>query len=314
MGRMEDAMRRAAVDEASPSTKAPAATALAGESFPDESPIAEATADTSAFAEVDTPSPAGDAVLRDDAAGEAPAADELSGHMDPSVAAKTVIDHDIAPASREQYRRLAAACHHAQEATGLKVVMIASAVAGEGKSLTAANLALTLSESYRRSVLLIDADLRRPALHKLFRVESDTGLSDALETPDEPHLTLFELSERLTLLPAGRPNNDPMAGLTSVRMRNLLEEARSRFDWIILDTPPVGALSDANLLAAMVDGVLLVVKAESTPYQLVQRAVEALGSDRVLGAVLNRVSESSLQASYAYYYSYYTAARPGAGG
>ena len=82
-----------------------------------------------------------------------------------------------------------------------------------------------------------------------------------------------------------------MAGLTSERMRRLIDEAREAFDWVIIDTPPVGLLTDANLLASMVDGAVLVVKAGSTPYDLVKRAVDAIGRERLLGVVLNRADE-----------------------
>ena len=84
-----------------------------------------------------------------------------------------------------------------------------------------------------------------------------------------------------------------MAGLTSDRMRRVIDEAREAFDWVIVDTPPVGLLTDANLLASMVDGAVLVVKAEHTPYQLVQRAVDALGRNRILGVVLNRAQRAA---------------------
>jgi capsular exopolysaccharide synthesis family protein len=183
--------------------------------------------------------------------------------------------------------------------------MVASAVAGEGKSLTAANLALTLSESYRRNVLLIDADLRRPSLHSIFQVSGAPGLSDGLISVEEPKLPLHRLSSRLTVLPAGRPTSDPIGAITSERMRRLVEEAREVFDWVIIDTPPVGLLTDASLLASMADGVLLVVKAESTPFDLVNRAVDALGRERMLGVVLNRAREQAHQSSYDYY-KYYT--------
>src|SRR5690348_8021689 len=102
----------------------------------------------------------------------------LLHRLDGSVAEKVIVDDRMLPASREQYRRLAAVLHDAQADKGLRVVMIASALAGEGKTLTACNLALTLSESYRRRVLLIDADLRRPTIHSVFRLDAATGLSD----------------------------------------------------------------------------------------------------------------------------------------
>ncbi len=166
--------------------------------------------------------------------------------------------------------------------------MIASAVASEGKTLTAANLALTLSESYRRNVLLIDADLRRPSLHTIFKVRGAPGLNEGLTAADEPKLPLHDVSPRLTILPAGMPNSDPMAGLTSRRMQSLIDEAREAFDWVIIDTPPVGLLTDANLLASMVDGAVLVIKAGSTPYDLVKRAVDTIGPSKLLGVVLNQ--------------------------
>ena len=223
-------------------------------------------------------------------------------------AAKFVIDQTMLASSREQYRRLAAALHHAREASGVSVVMIASAVAGEGKSLTASNLAMTFSESYKRSVLLIDGDLRRPSIHTLFGLESRAGLSEALLSIDEPQLSLVQVSDRLTILPGGRPNSDPMAGLVSGRMQRLITEARELFEWVFIDTPPVGLLSDANLLAAMVDAAVLVIRADRTPYTLVQRAIESIGRDRLLGTVLNQ-STAQARGTYYEYYHYYQAPR-----
>ena len=109
-------------------------------------------------------------------------------------------------------------CTRHRRDRGVKVVMITSALVGEGKSLTAANLALTLSESYRRRVLLVDADLRRPGLHDIFQVSSNDGLSDGLRRARNSTFTTFQLSSTLTMLPAGRPDRDPMASLTSPRM------------------------------------------------------------------------------------------------
>jgi len=230
---------------------------------------------------------------------------DLRHQVNAELDTKTVVDEHMMPASREQYRRLAAAFHQAKRSNGYKVVMIASAVAGEGKSLTAANLALTLSESYRQNVLLVDADLRRPSQHSIFQVSGVPGLSEGLISTEEPKLPLHRLSSRLTVLPAGRPTSDPIGAITSERMRRLVEEAREVFDWVIIDTPPVGLLTDASLLASMADGVVLVVKAESTPFDLVNRAVDALGRERMMGVVLNRAREQAHRSSYDYY-KYYT--------
>lgn len=208
----------------------------------------------------------------------------------------------------EQYRRLAAALHHAQLDRGIGTVMVTSGLAGEGKSLTATNLALTLAESYKRRVLLVDADLRRPSLNKVFQLPDTSGLSDGLESDDERRLPVVQLSPYLTLLPAGRPTPDPMALLTSKRMKHVVDEAREAFDWVILDTPPIALLPDAGLLASMVDTAVLVVRAATTPLAAARRALEAVGRNRVIGVVLNGTVTAS-RSRYDYYYSSY-----GAGG
>ena len=214
---------------------------------------------------------------------------------------KLVTTPTVPPAAVEQYRRLAASMHHAQLERETRVLMVTSAAPGEGKTLTSANLALTLSESYRRNVLLIDADLRRPSVHQVFQIPNIVGLTDVLRNEDDEKLPLIQVSENLTVLPAGRPDPDPIAGLTSDRMRRIVEEAAARHDWLIIDTPPVGFLSDANLLATMVDAVLFVVRANKSPYSLVHRALEAVGRDRILGVVLNAVDENVDVAGYSYY-------------
>jgi capsular exopolysaccharide synthesis family protein len=219
---------------------------------------------------------------------------------------KLVVHSAVSPLAREQYRRLAATLHHVQAERGLKSILVGSALAEEGKTLTAINIALTLSESYRRKVLLIDADLRRPTVHQAFGFENIVGLADALAAKEERRLPIVAVSPRLSVLPAGRPSADPMEALTSSRMLKILDEAANVFDWIIIDTPPVGLLTDANLLAAMLDGAVFVVAAGRTPCAVVQKAVEALGRDRILGVILNRVEESAAMAGD-YYYRYYGA-------
>jgi capsular exopolysaccharide synthesis family protein len=230
----------------------------------------------------------------------------LFERIDARLTEKVVIDENMNAASREQYRRLAAVLHDAQSSANLQVVMVASAVAGEGKTLTASNLALTFSESYQKRVLLIDGDLRRPTLHSVFRLDTASGLADGLlSATGDTKMLVRQVSTRLAVLPAGRPSSDPMAGLTSERMKRLLDEARRSFDWVILDTPPVMLLPDAHLMASMVDGAVLVVRASSTPHELVRRATEAVGRSRILGVVLNRAEPAGQHDHYQYYgYSY----------
>jgi capsular exopolysaccharide synthesis family protein len=239
-------------------------------------------------------------------AGPVAAAVPVFGGINRAVSEKIVAAENIQPQALEQYRKLAATLHHAQVDRGIKVILVASAGMGEGKTLTATNVGLTLSESYRRRVLLIDADLRRPSLHDVFQVPNVSGLSDGLEGDVEHRLSLLQVSQTLTVLPAGRPLADPMGVLTSGRMRHILEEAREAFDWVIIDSPPVGMMTDANLLSAMVDGVVLIVSAGQTPYGIVQKSVEALGRERVLGVVLNRadLGEQSILGGGAYGYGY----------
>jgi protein-tyrosine kinase len=228
----------------------------------------------------------------------------LRERIDARLHRKVVVDQDMDAASREQYRRLATALLAAQAASGLKVVLMASAVASEGKSLTSSNLSLTFSEAYQRNVLLIDGDLRRPSIHTIFGLQSKPGLCEGLLGQDERKLALHRVSPRLTVLTAGQSAADPMSLLASSRMRQLIDEARETFDWIIIDTPPVGLLSDASLLAHMADGALLVIKAGSTAHDLVSRAVAAIGKEQILGVVLNQVDETGTPAyKYQQYYS-----------
>jgi capsular exopolysaccharide synthesis family protein len=224
--------------------------------------------------------------------------------FDEAVRHKIVSSRDTSPLSVEQYRRLAATLHGLQVSSGLRTVMVSSALPRDGKTLTTTNLALTLSESYGRRVLLIDADLRRPSIHEVFGLDNKTGLAEGLGTDASGSLPVTEVSPTLTVLTAGTPDRRPMAGLTSERMAAILKEAASRFDWVLLDTPPIGLISDAQLLAALVDGVVLVVGAGSTDHAAVAKTVQTLGRERIIGVVLNRVEEEQLSQG-SHYENYY---------
>jgi len=193
--------------------------------------------------------------------------------------------------SLEQYRRLGAVLLEAQAQNQSKTVMITSALPHEGKTLTVVNLALTLSESYARRVLVIDADLRGPSLHTILDIPNDRGLSEALHE-SQRELPITEVSNRLSALTAGAPGPTPLAGLSSKRMGEVLEECAARFDWVLIDTPPVGVLPDAQVLARLIGEVILVIGAGSTSAAAIERAVAELGGpDAISGTVLNRVEE-----------------------
>jgi capsular exopolysaccharide synthesis family protein len=229
-------------------------------------------------------------------------------HVDPdrtprptgNLGERLVASPAVPPAVREEYNRLAATLRQAQLERGLKAVMLTSAVPDEGKTLTAINLALTLSGSYGRRVLLIDADLRRPSVHEALGVAPIPGLGDSLKDASFP---VVRVRAGLYLLTAGRAVTHPMTTLTSTEMHALVEASRHEFDWIVLDTPPIGVLPDARLLASMVDGALLVARAGQTEYEIVQQAADTIGPDRILGLVLNRTAERALPARH--YYDHY---------
>src|SRR5947207_6330604 len=196
---------------------------------------------------------------------------ERDQHLEPALAFpsanssdKLVAMESVTAVVREQYNKLAAAVHQSQLERTLTVVMVTSAAPNEGKTLTASNLALTLSESYQRRVLLIDADLRHPSVHRVFGCSNTRGLSDSLLGQGAP--PLIPVTPRLSLLTAGSRGGDPMKTLTSDRTRMLIDDARAEFDWILVDTPPIGLLPDAALLASIADGTLFVVRAGKTAY------------------------------------------------
>lgn len=215
---------------------------------------------------------------------------------------KVMLQAGLPSSVAEQYRHLTARLHHASQQSGVKIVMISSAMPGEGKTLTATNIALTLSESYKRRVIVIDTDLRRPAMHEVFRLPNHSGVNDALLDHTAP--PAFEISPRLHVIPAGRPNPDPLSGLTSPRLEALVRAASAAYDWVVIDTPPVGLLTDANLIVRLVDAIVMVVSANKVPYKDLQRAVEALGRDRIIGVVLNRAAPAPFERGYGKGYGY----------
>ena len=215
----------------------------------------------------------------------------LPERFNPAWQERLTISTGADPYIIEQFRRLAATLVHRQRADGIKSVMVASANPADGKTLTSLNLALVLSESYRQRVLLVDGDLRRPAIADAIELTVTDGMNEAIKSTEERQVSLVELTDKLTLLPAGMPDADPLSALTSSRMARLLDEAAGKYDWVIVDSPPAGATADATLLCAMVDAAILVVRAGTTPHAAVAGAIEALGRERIHGVVLNGVEE-----------------------
>ena len=206
------------------------------------------------------------------------------GRLDPHLIAA------LAPTSlaAEQYRSLRARIRRAEAGRAVRTILITSPAKGDGKSLTAANLALTMSQEFQQRVLLLDADLRRPSLHTLFGLTDGPGLSDILMGASELDHALVNLPEHhLSVLPAGVPPGHPTELLGSAAMRRLLDALRGRFDKILIDMPPVAPLADTHVIAPLADGILMVVRAGVTPRPAIERALGGLDLSKVLGLVLN---------------------------
>lgn len=206
----------------------------------------------------------------------------------------------------EAYRVLRTNLHYANPDAPLRRVLVASAGAGEGKSTTVANLGVSLAQA-DRSVLLVDADLRKPVLHSVFRQKMTPGLSSYLAGDSLLDAVLLKTSvPNLSVVPSGPVPPNPAELLASRRMREFLDATGERCDLVLLDSPPILAVSDACALAPMVDGVLLVVGSRAVPRDALQRAkdrVEAVHG-RILGAVINRFDPRAQGYSPRYYDGY----------
>jgi capsular exopolysaccharide synthesis family protein len=188
-----------------------------------------------------------------------------------------------------------------------KVLAFTSASPGEGKSTVAAGLALLFAQNKTR-VLLIDADLRRPSIHQLLSLTQSPGLSGVLSSEGPVNLVTRSGPVRgLDVLPAGTPQNLSAERLGSEAMKALIDQARSRYDWVIIDCPPALGLSDASVIATLTDGIVVVCSGDKTPRQAVRHVADQLKAVRaaVLGVVLNRVDLHRHSYYYGRYYSPY---------
>jgi capsular exopolysaccharide synthesis family protein len=208
----------------------------------------------------------------------------VRGHEDPRLVARS----DPGSMAAEQYRLLLARLDRAAAARPMRMIAVTSCARGEGRTLTAANLALTAARDGGREVLLAECDLRRPSLAQLFDVAPRAGLAEVVEGKAELPEALTHV-DGITLLCAGDAG-DVGAVVRSPRMGVVLETLRSSFSLVILDVPPAMALVDSGRLATAADGLLLVVRAGATPREVVRMAVDTL-PDRLIGLVMNGVEE-----------------------
>lgn len=204
----------------------------------------------------------------------------------------------------EAYRTLRSTLMFSESGKGVKTLVVTSACVGDGKTTVVANLAVSFAQQGLR-VLLIDADLRRPRLHDLFDSPKQPGLSDILALTPDAHLAMRRTAvQNLELITSGTTAPNPAELVGGKRMKTLLETLTSGYDLVLLDTPPVLGAADPIVLAAMVDGALVVVRAGHTSREAAQHAIgqlERVGA-RVLGAVLN--DPDAIAARYGRPYGY----------
>lgn len=208
----------------------------------------------------------------------------------------------------EEYRKLKSALVSSARQEGFtNVLMVTSSIAGEGKSVTALNLALSLAQEIDHTVLLIDADLRRPSILQYLGCEARKGLLDILEGHAEMNETLIHTGVgRLVILPAGKVASNPVELFSSNRMANLLQEIKHRYPdrFVIIDTPPILPFAETRTLARLVDGVIFVIKERLTSRESVSEALAALKDTRIMGAVYNGAELSPKDDRYGHYYKH----------
>ncbi len=204
----------------------------------------------------------------------------------------------------EEFRTLRTRLNHLQTVQPLHTVVITSPSPAEGKTFTATNLALAQSHLAENSVLLADFDLRRPIIHNLLQVDRAPGLSDYLTGQCTfPQALRRVEGMNLYFLPSGSSVKNPLELLNTRQARALFEELPRIFNWAIFDSPPLLFSADANLLATLADGTILVVKIGTTTFDNVTRAMQSLCENNVLGIVANGARASELYSKYTYYYS-----------
>lgn len=214
-----------------------------------------------------------------------------------------IVEKEPKSMAAESYRILRTNIEYSSFDTKYKAIVVTSSEPEEGKSTTAGNLALCMAQGDKK-VMLIDCDLRKPSLHKKFKVSNLLGLSDVIVGKADLAIATHRYNKNLFLLPSGKIPPNPSEMLSSKVMSYLLESLKETFDYIILDTPPLKVVTDSQILSTKADGTILVVRAERTKRDAVKSAVDLLKNvnANIIGIVLNGIDAS--RNKYDYYYQY----------
>ncbi len=181
----------------------------------------------------------------------------------------------------------------------LKTVLITSTIPQEGKSTISANLACVLSQTAGERTLLLEGDLRRPSLMQMFGTEATAGISDCVKDGGRQFPGIYRLEDAgCWILPAGRSPSNPLELLQSHELKVLVERLTANFDWIIIDSPPVLPLADTSIWMRMVDGILLITRQGTTEKRQLQKGLEALDPQKLLGALVNGAVASTYSGYY----------------
>ena len=206
----------------------------------------------------------------------------------------------------EEYRSLRTHVLHKSQRQKLQSIVVASVNPSEGKSVTALNLSWMLAQTDGLKCLIIDSDLRMPSLADYVGIETDKGLSHVLAGDATLTESIVRLEPAgLHILPGGDARQDVAELISGPKFKDILNEAREMFDYIIVDAPPLGIFTDATVLINHADGAMLVVRANRTLYSAIDRILEPLPKDRMLGVILNQSDAVMNESHYNYgYYNY----------
>jgi exopolysaccharide/PEP-CTERM locus tyrosine autokinase len=209
----------------------------------------------------------------------------------------------------EQYRMLRRHLVNRAKKNGSRVFLITSAVHGEGKTLTSINLALSIATGLNDTVLLIDADLRKPNISNLCGLEKDTiGLAEYLAQGNDLGDYIIKTQiPKFNIIPSGKPPDNPSELISSAKMANLIKEVKNRYNnrYIILDSPPLIPIVDSTVIASLVDSVIIVIRSSATPRRWVNECINKIeDKEKIQGIIMNECSYGVLRYCSSYYKYY----------